>query len=116
MTTGACAAGLPRQRPSALPRARSEAAPASPLHRLLVPARVVGLHRALGVVLLVDVAGVELAVHDLALEATVVLLLLHAATDVLLCARPSGDHAVRHLRAGVAVLLGADLVGDGEGL
>merc|ERR1712039_533442 len=70
----------------------SEASPALLLHLLSIPL-LVGLLRGLlrllhnsplRVVLLVDIACLELAIHGLALHAPVMLLLLHAATDVLL--------------------------------
>merc|ERR1719207_16268 len=67
------------------------------------------------VVLLVHRAGSVAAIHRLALDAPVVLLLLHAAAVILL-------DAVRVLRAGLGVLesagiaevLGAGLVGLGQ--
>merc|ERR1719198_322545 len=94
---------------------RSESPPCC-LHRLLVPARVVGAQGALGIILLVHLAGVERAVHSLALEAPVVLLFLHAAANILLRPRAINDDAIRGLLAGVPEVLRAHLVGVGQGL
>merc|ERR1719445_1404792 len=100
-------------------------APTRGLHRLGVVG-LVGLLRlglvvhdvrVLRVVPLVGVASCVLAVHGLALQATVVLLLLHAAAHVLLGAGALADEArLVQLGAGVAVLHGADLVGLGQGV
>ena len=69
------------------------------------------------VVLLVDVAGAVRAVHGRALRAAVVLLLLHAAGDVLLLARAAANEALLvALGARVAVIPGALLVGLGQGV
>merc|ERR550525_139880 len=69
--------------------------PTGRLHRLCVVGLVgllgarQGIHhaRALRVVVLIDIASLVLAIHGLALHAAVVLLLLEAATDILLCTR-----------------------------
>merc|ERR1740117_1429054 len=69
------------------------------------------LYGSLVVVLFVDLASAVGAVHGAALQAAVVLLLLHATTDVLLGARGRADEACRiGLCASVAVLAGARLV------
>merc|ERR1740117_850368 len=68
------------------------------------------LYGSLVVVLFVDLASAVGAVHGAALQAAVVLLLLHAATDVLLRARALADEAcLIGLCARVAVLHGAAL-------
>merc|ERR550525_801657 len=98
--------------------------PTGRLHRLCVVGLVgllgarQGIHhaRALGVVVLVDVASLVLAVHGLALHAAVVLLLLEAAADVLLCTGGSCDKAsLVLLSARVAMLHCALLVSLGQG-
>merc|ERR1719359_2682343 len=108
-------------------RAARLEAPAGLLLGLVLPARGVLLHLALGVVLLVHRAGVVGAVHGLALHAPVVLLLLQAAPDVLLLPQPTGHH-LAHLprllrgvglaneRARITVVAGALLVLDGKAL
>ena len=106
--------GLPPQRAACLtPNALGcSEAPALGLHGLLGVELLVLLVRA--VVLLVDVAGAVIAVHGRALRAAVVLLLLHAAADVLLLARAAGHEALRVvLGARIALVPGALLVGLG---
>merc|ERR1719359_2738062 len=108
-------------------RAARLEAPAGLLLGLVLPARGVLLHLALGVVLLVHRAGVVGAVHGLALHAPVVLLLLQAAPDVLLLAKTArhnlanlprllGGVGLAHQRARVPVVAGALLVLDGQAL
>merc|ERR1719359_539911 len=84
-------------------RAARLEAPAGLLLGLVLPARGVLLHLALGVVLLVHRAGVVGAVHGLALHAPVVLLLLQAAPDVLLLAQAT-LHNLAHLPALLGVV------------
>jgi len=100
-------------------------APASGLHGLRV-VRLVGLlrlrlgihdERVLRVVSLVHVASLVRAIHGLASQATVMLLLLHAATDVLLLTSRSAHNSLRiTLCARIAVRHGALLVGLGQAL
>merc|ERR1719446_1425021 len=85
--------------------------PACCLHCLLVPVRIGREEGALLIVLLVDVASVELAIHALAFQAAEVLLGLHAASDILLGALAAGDDAsLVPLSACIAVLISALLV------